>query len=342
MIELKTKAGQTQIKATKGVIKDLFGVNCTSTDEDVIMHDFKRYAGNMKRELERIEYNFTTQPKYPGKLIVAKGKRLLNELLMIQFPLEFFNTVKSMEDELLDFGEDYEPVKKFFGTRDNSSEQKQIFDDVLKILGIYEKSKTYIVDREIEETADEIKKIISNPKPYNEIYKLPPLRDKFIQANVELLSNMAKPVQTAIADARSRVFEELDGKLCKSKLNDKYVGLFQELKDKANTCNDVAALQSIPVEADALKVRCLNEIAQMEEKLTPVTPPPATTDTTTAITPPPVAKPVKKRKSVSIKTINTATTWQIETEEDVKKYITELEKRLINTLEDNTVINIEF
>jgi hypothetical protein len=342
MIELKTKAGQTQIKAVKGVIKDLFGVSCISTDEDVIMRDFKRYAENMKRELERIEYNFTAQPKYPGKSIVTKGKRLLNEILAIQFPLEFFNTVKAMEDELLDFGEDYEPIKKFFGTRENPGEQKQIFDDVLKILGIYEKSKTYIVDREIEETADEIKRIISNPKPYNEIYKLPPLRDTFIQANVKLLSDMAKPVKAAVSDARTRVFEELDGKLCKPKLSDKYVRLFQELKDKADSCNDVAALQSIPVEADALKVRCLNEIAQMEEKLTPVTPSPAPNDTTESVTPQPVAKPVKKRKSVSIRTVNTAATWQIETEEDVKKYIAELEKRLIDTLEENTVINVEF
>ena len=62
---------------------------------------------------------------------------------------------------------------------------------------------------------------------------------------------------------------------------------------------------------------------------------------TPPVTPPP-AKPVKKRKSVSIKTINNASTWQIETEDDVKKYVTELEKRLIDTLEDNTVINIEF
>ena len=34
--------------------------------------------------------------------------------------------------------------------------------------------------------------------------------------------------------------------------------------------------------------------------------------------------------------------WQIETEDDVKKYVSELEHKLLATLEDNTVINIEF
>lgn len=56
----------------------------------------------------------------------------------------------------------------------------------------------------------------------------------------------------------------------------------------------------------------------------------------------PTPAPVKKKKTVSIKSINNASTWQIETEEDVKRYLAELEKKLMNTLEDNTIINIEF
>lgn len=332
MIEQKTRAGQPLIKAAKGIIKDLFGVSCLSDDEDVIMRDFKKYADNMKRDLELIEYNYSTQLKYPGKSVIANGKSLLGEILLIQFPIEFFNTVKAKEDALLDFGEDYEPVKKFFGTRENPGEQKRIFDDVLRVLGIYERSKTYIVDKEIEDTAAELKKIISNPKPYNDIYKLTPLRDKFVEKNTKLLAELAIPVKQTITEAKKRIFDELDGKLCKDKLSDKFVHLFQELNDKAGRCNDVAALKAIPSEADALKVRCLGEIDELESELTsqhvdPDNPP---------------EKPVKKRKTVSIKTINSSSTWQIETVDDVKKYVSELEHKLLATLEDNTVINIEF
>lgn len=329
MIEQKERIGIGPIKAAKGIIKDLFGVSCLSDDEDVIMRDFKKYADNMKRDLERIEYNYSTQPKYPGKSVIANGKSLLGEILLIQFPIEFFNTVKAKEDALLDFGEDFEPVKKFFGTRENPGEQKRIFDDVLRVLGIYERSKTYIVDKEIEDTAAELKKIISNSKPYNDIYKLTPLRDKFVEKNAKLLAELAIPVKQTIAEAKERVFEELDGKSFKDKLSNKFVRLFQELNDKAGHCNDVAALKAIPAEADALKVRCLDEINELEAKL--ATPPEKPED-----------PPVKKRKTVSIKTINSSSTWQIETEDDVKKYVSELEHKLLATLEDNTVINIEF
>ena len=345
MIEQKTRAGQAQIKAAKEIISDLFGSSSLSDDEDTVMRDFKRLAESMKHDLERIEYNYETQPKYPGKTVISQGKKLLNEILMIQFPIEFFNTVKSMQDDLLDFGEDFEPVKKFFGTREKPGDQKKIFDDVLHVLNIYEKSKTYIVDKEIEDTASEIKKIISNPKPYNDIYKLTSLRDNFITANVKLLKQMAEPVKAAIAEAKDRVFEELDGKLCKEKLSDKFIKLFEELRDKADHCNDVATLKAITAEADALKLRCLNEINETEANLIPPAAPsqPAPDGGSGDVPPVPVAQvPVKKRKSVSIKSINNASTWQIETEEDVKKYVSDLEKKLIAALEEDTVINIEF
>ena len=340
MIEQKTKVGQQQIKAAKGVMKDLFGVSCLSDDEDVIMRDFRHYAENLKSELEKLEVYYTNQSRYPGKTVVRQGKEIMAEIQMAQFPMEFFNTIKAREDDLLDFGEEFEPVKKFF-----SGDQKKIFDDVLRVLGIYEKSKTYIVDKEIEDTAAAIRSIINLQAPYGRIQELVPLRDKFIKANVKLLSEKSEPVKKAIAEARQRVFDELSGKLCQSKLSDKFVRLFQELKDKAEHCNDVAALQAISVEADALKLRCLNEIAETEEQMLPKPQPPITDPTDnggdTTITPP-APKPVKKRKSISIKSINTSATWQIETEDDVRKYISELETKLISSLEENTVINIEF
>ncbi len=46
----------------------------------------------------------------------------------------------------MDFGEDHEPIRDFFG-----SEQLTIFTRALDMLNIYEDSKTYIVDAELED-----------------------------------------------------------------------------------------------------------------------------------------------------------------------------------------------
>ena len=212
---------------------------------------------------------------------------------------------------------------------------------------IYDESKTFIVDEELEAVVDSIKQILRKPAPYSEIFKLPELLKKFGDLYVTLLTEMEKPVEAAIEDARVRVFDELKGKLCHDKLSDKFFNLFREIKDKAEHCNNVATLQNIKIEADALKVRCLNEISAEEAKMIQAaTPAPVVDDNTgDEVTPVVVAPPVvptKKKKTVSIKSINTSTTWQIETADDVKKYVSELENKLINSLEEGTIINIEF
>lgn len=145
---------------------------------------------------------------------------------------------------------------------------------------------------------------------------------------------------------RQRVFEELQDKKCHDKLADKYVNLFREISDKAMSCNNVATLQNIKVEADVLKVRCLNEIEKEEAKIIAAEQPAHVAETGNyggeTIAPAVPAPKVKRKKTVSIKSINNAATWQLENEADVKKYIAELEKKLMNTLEEDTIINIEF
>ena len=190
--------------------------------------------------------------------------------------------------------------------------------------------------------------------PYGEIFKLPALLESFITTYGKVLRDMEEPILQAIAEARSRVFEELKDKHCKEQLSDTFIKRFDEIREKATHCNNVATLQNIKVEADALKVRCLNEINAAENKiLDRIAAEEAakrqqeqaasgvehTEETVTPVTSTPK---VKKTKTISIKSINTEQTWQIESPEDVKHYIAELEKKLIRTLEEDTIINIEF
>ena len=100
-------------------------------------------------------------------------------------------------------------------------------------------------------------------------------------------------------------------------------------------------MQNIKLEADALKVRCLNEISDEEEKLIACEQSAEQFDNCDSETTAPAVK-VKKKKTLSIKSINNAATWQIETEEDIKRYLDELKTRLMSTLEEDTIINIEF
>ena len=341
MFEKRIKANEKQKKSVREVAKELFGATLSSEDDDAIMKSFLTYASNLKVELEKLEIRYQPEKAYPGKNLVTTGKRLMTEILQLKYASEFFNTVNNKKDDYLDFAEDYEPLKKFF-----AGEQKDIFDKALRLMKIYNESKTFIVDEELEAVVDSIKQILKKPAPYSDIFRLPEFLEKFSSLYVAILNDLEAPVQQAIDDAKTRVFDELKGKKCHDKLSDKFITLFREIRDKAEHCNNVAQLQNIKVEADALKVRCLNEISAEEAKMAPaVEVPPASVyndnsdDASEAV--PPVIKQ-KKNKTISIKSINIATTWQLENADDVKKYITELETKLMKSLESDTIINIEF
>lgn len=339
MLDKRVKANDKQKKSVRIVMKELFNVTSSSDDDDAIMKSFLGYASNLKKDLEKLDIHYAKHLSYPGKQLIADGKKMMNDVLQMKYTNEFFTGIDKKKDDFLDFAEDYEPVKKFF-----AGEQKGIFDKALKLMKIYDSSKTFIVNSDIESVVADIKTILNKMAPYSEIYKLPDLLDKFTKLYGGLLMGMKEPVNIVIEEARQRVFDELRDKKCHDKLSNKYVNLFKEISDKALRCNNVATLQNIKVEADALKVRCLNEIETEEAKIIAKEQPSNVADdsnTESSVTNPPTPK-VKKRKTISIKSINNATTWQIENEADVRKYITELEKKLMNTLEEDTIINIEF
>ena len=342
MTEKRIKANEKQKKSVREVMKELFNVSSSSDDDDAIMKSFLGYATNLKNDLEKLEVYYSTEPAYPGRQYILSGKRLMSEVLQMKYANEFFAGVDSKKDDFLDFAEDYEPVKKFF-----AGEQKGIFDKALKLMKIYDDSKTFIVDSAIETVVGDVKAILKKSAPYSEIFKLPDLLNSFINLYGRLLSEMAKPIDAAIDEARKRVFDELDGKKCHDKLVKRFIDLFEEIRDKASHCNNVATLQNIKVEADALKVRCLNEISNEEAKIiaTEQASKVAEESRNYGEDSPASVKPqlkVKKKKTVSIKSINDAATWQLESEADVKKYLAELEKKLMNALEEDTIVNIEF
>ena len=51
---------------------------------------------------------------------------------------------------------------------------------------------------------------------------------------------------------------------------------------------------------------------------------------------------VKKTKNVTIKNMTRASSWRLESAEDVEKVISSLRKSLLTELETNDIVNVEF
>lgn len=338
LMEVRIRVSEKDKKAVQKVIKELFGTSLVSEDEDTGMRNFQNYSQKRIDEMERLEINYQHYT-YPGKKVIADGKKLLLPAVQISEPKEFYEYVSKHQDDFIDYAEDYEPVKTFFG-----GEQQQIFMRALDMLEIYDDSKTYIVDEELEGIVAQIRLIVKKDMPYKDIPQLPDLRKKFMDAYSQVLESASAPVMQSIEEAKDRVVEVIDTKEYVAEKKPKYIELFIEIRTGAEKCNNVSVLRSYADKAEALKIRLLNEMDAMDADIArkkveaeerKKNPGGETVDVIVKV-------PVKKTKNVTIKNVTHTSSWRIESAEDVEKCVGQLKKSLLAELNANDIVNVEF
>ena len=346
LMEERTRVPDKDKKAVRDVMKEVFQTTTSAEDEDTIMKNFQRYAQNTIYEIERLEVYYK-EHRYPGKKVLETGKNLMLAVVQIQSAMDFFTTISKKRDDFYDFAEDYEPIKAFF-----AGEQLTIFTRALDMLAIYDDSKTYIVNAELEDIVAQMRSIVGQEKPYANIPKLPELREKFMSCYVKILQQESAPVLDSIDQARSRVLEVLSTKEYNDQKRSTYFAQFQEIRDGAEHCNNVSSLRSYADKADALKLRLLNEMDALDNKLAQQraaeearrkaeeAKQSGTSTDEVEIAPAPVK--IRKTKNVSIKMMTGTSSWRLESKADIDKYIADLRKTLEAQLDEDTIVNVEF
>ena len=346
LMEVRVRVDDRDKKAVRDVMKELFHVSSAADDEDTVMKNFQNYAQKMIYEMERLEGEYQRYD-YPGKKTVNDGIRLLRSVLQYTAPLEFFQYVSKQRESFYDLAEDYEPLKAFF-----AGEQKQIFQRALDMLEIYEDSKTYIVDAELEEIVAQMKIIVRKPVPYGDIPKLPELREKFMDTYTKILDGESAPVLDSIDQDRERVLEVIDTKPYRDSKRERYLEQFSEIRQGAEKCNNVSSLRSFADKADALKIRLLNEMDQLDldEAKKKAEEERRKQEQEAKETGEPLADrvaensatyKVRKTKNVSMKSMTHTASWRLENAEDVDKYLDALRESLLAEMDEDTILNVE-
>lgn len=337
LIEKREKATERQVKSVKEIIKDLFGLTTVSDEDDALIASFKSRSQNKFADIERLLFEYKIESRFPGKTILVKAKDLLNQVGGATDPMEFFRLVDGKKDDFLDIAEDISPVMAFF-----AGEQKGIFAKTWKYIDIFNNSKTYVVDRELIEVVYKIKAIVSKPSPYAEIHKLPALLDEFGTKHIALIEKEAEPIKEDLVSDKLKVCEALEAKdEYVVKFKEKFINLFNELSNKLDTSNEIAAVKNIRYESDALKTRCLNEIAEYEKKHLEAEQrkqKEQNKETGGTVVIPPVV--IKAEKNISLKQITSGKTITIEKEEDIDNFLKTLKTKLIRELEKDTIIKL--
>ncbi len=339
LIDIRERATDGQIRSVKEVMKDYFGFTVTSDDDDKIMSSFKDRAEDKVEVYDDILVEYRINPKYPCKRLMEDARNRLAKILNINEAAEFFKTVDKKRDDLLDDAEDTAPVFDFF-----KGEQKKIFEEAVKNLAYFENSKTYVSDRELLKVVEEIEDVVKTGKPFGKIQRLPELNMKFEDLHMGLLEKEAAIMEPLVHDDFLKVKEILDSKPFAEVLRPRINQRFDEIREKLTTSGDIAAIKNIRLESDALKIKCLDEIDEYERVHQPVPEPPVTPvvsgkEPVNAVQTPTKVK-TKRRKNISISNVAGARTYSIETEQDIDKFLAEMKQKLMNELEEDTIITL--
>lgn len=353
MMEERVRVADKDKKAVRDVLKELFHTSSPYDDEDAVMDYFISFANKLITELRVMKKDYD-RVKYPGLKVIEEGIGIMSDIVQMQTPVEFFRTVSQKQDDLLDFAEDYEPIKAFF-----AGEQKGIFDKALLYLEKYDDSKTYIVDTELENIVDVIRAIVKKDKPFANIPKLPELLKQFTEVYSKVWDEQLAPVLVSVAESQKRVFEILNIKEYKeSKLNS-YLDMFFEIRNGAESCTNVSTLRGYADRAEALKIRLLNEMHKMDQeialkkaekvrkKLESEAKESGRYDTKS------IEQQVNKIaeengyqcrqvKNIPFKKMAKTSSWRIESVDDLDRYLEELRTNLISEMDAETIVNIEF
>lgn len=332
LLEEKEIVPEIMKRALKNIAKEVFKINIITEDTDTMALEFNKGAKTVIEELKDISKE--SENRFPGEKTIKEGISLLSKTIDMDKTMDIFNFIGTNEDEYLDFKEDYSPIKAFY-----EGNQKNIWEKTLYYLDVFEASKSYVVNDEIERVVHRMEEIIKMSHPYDNIRELPKLNDEFLNIYGEILDNELTPVKLGIKEAENRVMEVLEESKLEEVFSNKFKQAFINLNTKAESCDNVAQVNGFRLEADKLKIRFLNEIIAEQERRAKENEKGKDTGGTGEDK---EVKPTKKHRNLSIKDINISNSWQIETKDDIDKYLQDLKMRLEKEIEENTILNIEF
>lgn len=340
VIDIREKATKSQIKSVKEVIKDYFSVPVISDEDDTLMKNFKTYAERKVEEIKDILVEYRMNNHYPGKDLLERAMKNLQNIIQIAEPKDFFQSVDRDKDDLLDDAEDTMPIFDFF-----KGEQKSIYEKTWKYIDMFENSKTFVTDKELISVVDNMTAIAKSKAPYNQIHKLPSLNAKFENKYEELLESEADNIRPIVEADKKVVLDTIKEKEIEVQFNHKHEELFKNLQHKLEHTHEIASVINIKLESDALKIRCLDEIQayeniqikkkQVEEKKKNENGMPHVVDIK-----PIDIEPKKIVKNITMTKITESKTYTFENENEIDKFLEQVKKKLLSELKENTIVKL--
>ena len=331
LIKMRKKIDVKYINDLKSVARNSFNEISLSDDEDGMIRDFKeRCISHTIDKLRDIlgNYNNIKAYQYPGKQVIEDALRLFNSISNIRDTSEVFEEVSNRKDEIAEITPKIDTISEFF-----KGSQKEQFDKVRDTIITYENNKDYVDNtQELKDVVRKILDILKAEEPYSSIHELPTLRSELIS----ILVNMYEKKSAPIIEMANKTIEYIENELNNAGINSNNFGkgYIDNCKGIIDSLQHSNELKDIYAQETRLGQMKDSFIINLDKKKYEMSKP---KDDNSKSDEPVIIKP---RKIVRTDMLMNRS-YEINSKEDIDKYIEELRNKLIKELEENNNLTIK-
>ena len=323
IIKIRQKIEIGLINDLKSVARNAFNVINLREDEDGMVEDFKNDC--LQSTLNKINkiagyYHISGgKYQYPGQEVKDQATTLMEKLLRIRDVGEFFKEVSDNKDIFATLAPKIEMVLDFFdGT------QKEQFDEAKKIITIYDNNKDYAdKNDELTTTVDKIVAILKSNEPYSEIHELPLLRKELIELLSKMYESKSKPIIDIINETIKYIEDEVKKAEVDPGFGDKYINICKGAIETLNSSNELKEIYAQQTRIDNKKDEFINALEYEKSKKNAI-------DEKGEV----VEEKIIKRTIIRTDSLMNRS-YEINSKEDIDKYIEELKEKILKEFEKN-------
>lgn len=263
----RVKVDESLLKTAKNICKQVFNKTDLADDEDGLMKDIRHLIDQQVAEIKALKNRYEGR-KYPGKSLLDKGLEYFGEFTKGMDNVSFFTRLRDLEDNLLDWEEDFSCVKSFF------ENQKDIFDKGLHAYDKYKDNSVYLTAEETKDYAANLQEILTDPLPYRRIKEIPELVNKIDEAIQKVLEDKKLAAKNAIQLDLDHLLlrSNHDGVTdeTKNRIQTFYAGLFQSIDDFTDIFKVDATVTQSSTFKENMDIQLSREIHEWSNRPKPV------------------------------------------------------------------------
>ena len=295
------------LKKSRDFLREYFNIMDLPNDEDGLIAFIIEKFSEKKDScviLLNTEYAIA---KYPGRAVVEEAIKLCDDLLSQKKDnIALLNRMVVCQDDFLDNSEDMADVTAFF------KNQRNIFDNALAMLRKMDAEKDYLqAESEAKMALSQISSIVNMPSPYNKISELPNLMQDVTKIYNGLLELKKQEVLADIQSAMAELHQTATVK--QSDILEKADSALTAKRDAVKYSETITSLDAMKIQIANLRQQYLKALVVVEE--------------------PDV-------KTLTLNRASLCFSAKLESEKDIDDYLAKLKDKLMQSLDENDVVQI--